>query len=173
MARFSPDEARVRIGERCNRLTIRWTATDSWTFEDIKHSFRSTFGRHSQATWNGTLKAWTLPHWQYDQVCWWVAQTFERDAVTWLDDDETDGTSYEYRRTSGTHSQPHTAAPDPLADAYARLHLRETAPPELVDAAYRTLARLHHPDHGGDTATMTAINQAVALLREARHARAS
>lgn len=172
MARFSPREARVRIGEHHGRLTVRWTVADSWTFEDVKSSFRSTFGRHSQACWNGALKAWTLPHWQYDALCWWVAQTFTRAAVTWFDDDEEP--SYQHRRTSGrgaAHNQAHT--PDPERDAYARLHLLPTAPPELVDAAYRTLARLHHPDHGGDTATMTAINEAAALLREARHARAS
>ncbi len=46
------------------------------------------------------------------------------------------------------------------------LHLRESAPPELVEAAFRCLARIHHPDRGGDTATMQAINSAYAALKE-------
>ena len=47
------------------------------------------------------------------------------------------------------------------------LHLRPTAPPELVDAAYKCLARLHHPDRGGSTITMQMINHAVESIREA------
>lgn len=43
---------------------------------------------------------------------------------------------------------------------YTVLHLLPTAPPELVKASYRTLASLHHPDKGGDTAIMAKINEA-------------
>ena len=50
------------------------------------------------------------------------------------------------------------------AEAYKALWLREGAPPELVKAAHRTLAKLHHPDRGGDLATMQQINQAYELL---------
>jgi molecular chaperone DnaJ len=51
-------------------------------------------------------------------------------------------------------------------DAYAALLLREGAPAELVAAAYRTLAKLYHPDAGGDTAHMQRINAAAELLRQ-------
>ena len=54
------------------------------------------------------------------------------------------------------------------SDPYAALHLLPTAPSPLVDAAYRCLARLHHPDLGGDTATMQGINAAYDRLRSAR-----
>lgn len=40
------------------------------------------------------------------------------------------------------------------------LHLRETAPPELVDAAFRCLAKMHHPDKGGDPGTMRELTAA-------------
>lgn len=49
---------------------------------------------------------------------------------------------------------------DPREAALVVLHLRPSAPPELVDAAYRTLARLNHPDCGGDHDAMLALNQA-------------
>ena len=52
-------------------------------------------------------------------------------------------------------------------DPWTILHLRPTAPPELVTAAHRCLAKLHHPDAGGNTATMQAINHAVESIREA------
>ena len=56
---------------------------------------------------------------------------------------------------------------DPREAALVVLHLRPTAPPELVDAAYKCLARLHHPDRGGSTATMQAINAAAEQIRSA------
>ncbi len=37
----------------------------------------------------------------------------------------------------------------------------------LVDAAYRCLARLHHPDRGGSTVMMQAINAAAEQIRSA------
>ena len=49
--------------------------------------------------------------------------------------------------------------------AYTTLHLLPTAPPELVQAAYRTLSKLAHPDTGGNAAEMVAINNAIEDLR--------
>ena len=51
-------------------------------------------------------------------------------------------------------------------DHYRILHLRETAPVELIESAYRVLARLNHPDAGGSTEAMQQINGAYAALRE-------
>ncbi len=55
---------------------------------------------------------------------------------------------------------------DPREAALVVLHLRPSAPAELIDAAYKCLARLHHPDHGGSTATMQLINAAADRIRE-------
>ncbi len=52
-------------------------------------------------------------------------------------------------------------------DPWVILHLRPTAPPELVSAAHKCLAKLHHPDAGGSTAVMQRINRAVESIREA------
>jgi|SRR5690606_19382502 len=65
--------------------------------------------------------------------------------------------------------QYHTGLSVPAARSapeYAALHLLPTAPPELVEAAYKTLARIHHPDRGGSTETMTQINEAVSAIRK-------
>ena len=56
---------------------------------------------------------------------------------------------------------------DPREEALVVLHLRPTAPPELVDAAYKCLARLCHPDRGGEHDAMLALNQAVEQIRSA------
>jgi hypothetical protein len=52
------------------------------------------------------------------------------------------------------------------SDHFRVLHLRESAPVELIEGAYRILARLHHPDAGGSHDAMQAINGAYAALRE-------
>jgi hypothetical protein len=52
------------------------------------------------------------------------------------------------------------------AAAFAELHLLPSAPPELVKVAYRTLAKLHHPDVGGSTATMRKLNSAYKLIED-------
>lgn len=56
------------------------------------------------------------------------------------------------------------AADNAVVAAFAALHLRPSAPPELVKVAHRTLAKLYHPDKGGDLATMQRINSAAAFL---------
>jgi len=54
--------------------------------------------------------------------------------------------------------------------SFAALHLLPSAPPELIDAAYRCLARLNHPDTGGSTATMQRLNAAHDTLKARRSA---
>jgi hypothetical protein len=46
------------------------------------------------------------------------------------------------------------------ADPFAALYVLPTAPVEVVRAAYRALATIHHPDHGGDAEKMKVINAA-------------
>ena len=45
-------------------------------------------------------------------------------------------------------------------DPYEVLHLLPSAPDEVVTVVYRTLARLCHPDCGGEHDAMVALNQA-------------
>jgi len=47
------------------------------------------------------------------------------------------------------------------------LHLLPSAPDEVVTVVYRTLARLNHPDCGGEHDAMLALNQAVEQIRGA------
>jgi hypothetical protein len=67
---------------------------------------------------------------------------------------------------SGRGGRPNSNTPpaDEVSDAFVALHLRETAPPELVDSAYRCLAKLAHPDRGGtheQMLTLTAAHDAL------------
>ena len=50
---------------------------------------------------------------------------------------------------------------------YQTLFLQPGAPPPVIDAVYRQLAKLYHPDVGGDLRTMQAINDAYARIKQA------
>jgi len=52
--------------------------------------------------------------------------------------------------------------------SYATLGLSPVAPREVVEAAYRALARAHHPDAGGASDRMARINAAYAAIKEER-----
>ncbi|NJL54363.1 J domain-containing protein [bacterium] len=53
---------------------------------------------------------------------------------------------------------------DPVAsvdeDPYAVLHLRPTAPPAIIKAAWRELAKILHPDAGGDPKEFVRVKAA-------------
>lgn len=51
-----------------------------------------------------------------------------------------------------------------MADHYATLGVALEADRTLIQAAYRRLARLHHPDFGGDSTAMSALNEAWSVL---------
>jgi hypothetical protein len=65
-----------------------------------------------------------------------------------------------------SRSQAHDQIRPAGSDHFRVLHLRETAPVELIEGAYRVLARLSHPDAGGSTEAMQELNGAYAALRE-------
>jgi curved DNA-binding protein CbpA len=54
-----------------------------------------------------------------------------------------------------------------MNDLYEVLQVRQSAEPEVIRAAYRALARKHHPDFGGKPERMAAINEAWAVLGNA------
>lgn len=65
-----------------------------------------------------------------------------------------------------------TTAPDTCACAQHPqcrvLFVQPDAPPEVIESSYRALARLHHPDRGGDGTTMQRVNAAYAELTQER-----
>jgi curved DNA-binding protein CbpA len=53
-----------------------------------------------------------------------------------------------------------------MADLYEVLEVHRRAELDVIRAAYRALARKHHPDFGGDGARMVAINDAWRVLSD-------
>jgi curved DNA-binding protein CbpA len=54
-----------------------------------------------------------------------------------------------------------------MADHYATLGVPPDADRAVIQAAYRRLARLHHPDFGGNPTVMSALNEAWGILGHA------
>jgi len=52
-----------------------------------------------------------------------------------------------------------------LQNACRRLCILPEAPIEVAEAAYKALARLHHPDVGGSTAVMQELNEAIRTFK--------
>lgn len=57
---------------------------------------------------------------------------------------------------------------DPSRDAYKILQVDTSALPEVVEAAYRVLALIHHPDRNGnrDNGAMAELNWAYSVLHD-------
>jgi len=104
-------------------------------------------------------KTWRVDAYAHDCLHGWLAYaraTFNA-RIEWI------GEAYADPEAEWTPPPPPRQKPKAV-DPYQVLHLRETAPPELVKVAYRCLAQIHHPDHGGDTDVMQRINDAYRRL---------
>jgi len=62
------------------------------------------------------------------------------------------------------HAVSHGVKELSVQEAYHILQVAPGACPEVIKAAYRALARKHHPDQGGDPAMMQRLNAAYARL---------
>ncbi len=75
-----------------------------------------------------------------------------------------------FKRVGGapTPTPPPAAAEPGLWSPHAVLFLIPGAPLEVIRAAHRALAMIHHPDRGGDSAKMSEINVAYEVLINSR-----
>ncbi len=71
--------------------------------------------------------------------------------------------------TEYDNEQPSRPPPQQsLVSPFQTLYLLPNAPPEVVKAAYKALARIHHPDARGDAAKMIEINRAYETLTQGK-----
>jgi len=138
------------------RYGFWWITADTDLWADAKNDLKRTFNHSTGLRYDGDAREWTLPRYSIERLQRW--------ADAWASQQEWDAPR---RNGQQRHDERAQDAPDgALTLAYGVLHLLPSAPPELVTVAYRTLAQLHHPDRGGDAATMVQLNQAVAILRD-------
>lgn len=88
--------------------------------------------------WEGANKLWFVARDQFDKLTILLGKYFDPNNIHLLD----------------------FPAPQVSGDSWGRLYLVEGAPVQVVQAAYRALSMIHHPDKGGDSETMKSINEA-------------
>ncbi len=145
------------------RYGFWWITSDTDLWADAKTDLKRSFNHGTGLHYDADAREWTLPSYSITRLQRW--------ADAWAGRQDWNAT-----RRDGQHrhsERPQDALNGSLTSAYGALHLLPTAPPELVTAAYRALAQLHHSDRGGDAAAMVQINRAVAILRDGVMKRAS
>ncbi len=119
----------------------------------------------------GTIPAHTRRYDPHTKL-WHVSHSYAAQAIALLcrafpDTQVVDASGF------GRSAPPPPRQPLATERHYAALHLLPSAPPELVNSAYRTLVKLHHPDllpaGERDRATRVAqeLNVAIEALRSA------
>ncbi len=94
-----------------------------------------------------TKKTWLISDWEcLDE---WIGELRSVYAVETVYDDE----------------QPsRKPPPQSIASPFQTLYLLPNAPPEVVKASYKALAKIYHPDLRGSSEKMIAINRAFEII---------
>jgi hypothetical protein len=101
--------------------------------------------------WDRATRQWIVEERYWKAALYVLSEWFGIDAI------EVEGSFEEH---------PTVKVPKSIADAFTTLELLPSAPPQLIQAAYRALSHIHHPDHGGDAERMRQINAAFDMLRD-------
>jgi hypothetical protein len=111
-----------------------------------------------------TLKRTVSPHlreYEPDTKQWFVADAARTQLDRWLGHlFVTYGVEAEWITADDAGERAHKPHAPAKADPFATLHLLPSAPPALIRAAYRELAKLSHPDAGGSHEAMLKLNKA-------------
>ena len=103
-------------------------------------------------------------------------RTYDAGTKSWRIDriyaDEAVNLFYEYFPDAGGSYYTEQSAVPALPEWCSILHVLPSAPSQVVDAAYKALSKLYHPDTGNgsaDPTKMVQINQAVEEARRTRN----
>ena len=106
---------------------------------------------------------WAIPvpyrEWSPEKKTWHIYQEYDATVIDLV----------ESRGGQALDKRPATVdaavLPGPLQEACALLCVTAEAPLSVAEAAFKALARRHHPDVGGDTAMMQRLNSALATFK--------
>jgi hypothetical protein len=140
-------EIRIEVEQSRLGYQVRIMSDDEDDFFAALNRFKEEISRHSR-------------RFKPDGGYWLVERRAKTDLENWLAVMRADYGA-EVTRDGEPENEGH-----PLGEQYAILHLLPSAPPDLVKAAHRVLARLHHPDIGGNTGEMQRINAAVERIEQ-------
>jgi hypothetical protein len=141
-------DIKIKIIESMDGYSVKLSAPDREAFgfaiQTLKEIVPATLRSYTPAE-----KIWVINDWDYLNM--WLAE---------LNASFTVGVVWE---RESSRAPPPTQS---IASPFQTLHLLPDAPPELVKAAYKTLAKIHHPDARGDSEKMVAINRAFEIITQ-------
>ncbi len=139
-----------------SRVTSGYSLTfRGGNFSPCVSTLKEFVGAYSRS-YEPTTRRWFVDEDAYDQLFQWLdyAHAELGARVEWQ-------TSSDRKREKPPEPPP---AKPKASDPHTTLWLLPGAPAELIKQAYRVLAKLNHPDHGGDTEAMQRINDAYRRL---------
>jgi len=150
---------------------IRYTDAKIRVKTSFDHGFiREIKTKTATRKWDERTKEWAIDLSERQTVLGIVKRFFGTDVIQEKNKPPEERRK-KHRPRANTMAGSATTALDP---DYTVLHLLPSAPPKLVDTAYRTLARLYHPDvsKSPDADTkMKALNRAYdSIKKRTRHA---
>lgn len=160
----------VSIGADDERTRKKVIDTFKWAFSLTKHDM------HYDRAWKG----WSVVRRSHARLWAWCQREASPENIVWDAYDtpefeqarEQSRKAYEesQRRANSNGNQQQQQAPKPpkvgnLQAAYDLFHLKPSAPLWVAEAVYKAATKRYHPDAGGDTLKMAAINAAMERIR--------
>jgi DnaJ domain len=134
-------------------VAVKIKALFSDTFHELITSLKSRIP-FTHRNYDGQLKVWMVQKCDaFDE--WLEYAEREHGANVTIHGQEEKKSEQRSNRKTGRNEE---------ADPFNTLHLLPSAPVEVIKAAYKALALIHHPDKGGDLRRMQAINIAYEQL---------
>lgn len=117
--------------------------------------------------WDVQEKVWIVQSSVFDEIHHLISEYFPGHVILISYDAQAEIDRYhekppQARQGESSHSIAISTGP------YAVLFINDSAPNCVVDAAYKALAKLYHPDCGGDSGSMSRINSAIASIKKLR-----
>ena len=143
---------KIRLARRPEGITVKLSSDSPSIFSHLVWTLKDSIPAYHR-TYSPQLKQWIVSADAKDAFDAWLnAAPYVCDAKVEWEAEKTKSAAGERKQTS-------------LLTAHATLHLLPSAPPELIRAAFKCLAQLHHPDKpGGDVRAMQKINEAYRRL---------
>lgn len=137
---------------------------NSWEIDEVWAGLRFTFSTDVVEELKASIPV-GCRKWDPKERCWRIERSYMSIALSILNAyDYEDSIVFEKRqheRRQREKPKPPTPQPQSAASPYTMLFVLPSAPPEVIDAAYRALAKLYHPDRaGGSTQKMKELNVA-------------
>ncbi len=71
------------VWEEGGRIYLKWQSAAHWA--DIKTSLKESFTRHCELSYDAGHQRWSVPATMRQRLEQWLAWTFTRDVVEWVD----------------------------------------------------------------------------------------